>query len=77
MRYRGPHAAFRDTFATALLGANVPLTYVAAQLGHGDAAVTLRHYAKWLPRPDADTSLFLTNVGQIVSQRRQPEQIQS
>jgi len=63
MRYRGPHAAFRDTFATTLLGANVPLTYVAAQLGHGDAAVTLRHYAKWLPRPDARHVAVLDECG--------------
>ncbi len=53
VRYRGPHAAFRDTFATALLTVNVPLIYVSSQLGHADPAVTLRHYTRWLPRPDA------------------------
>jgi hypothetical protein len=46
-------ARFRDTFATTLLAANVPLIYVSSQLGHADPVVTLRHYTRWLPRPDA------------------------
>jgi integrase len=43
----------RDTFASQLLSANAPLLYVSQQLGHGSAAVTLKHYAKWLPKADS------------------------
>ncbi len=34
---------FRDAFASRLLTAGV-------QLGHGDVAVTARHYARWVAR---------------------------
>ncbi len=37
----------RDTFASQLLSAGIPLGYVSKQLGHGDVAVTARHYARW------------------------------
>jgi integrase len=37
----------RDTFASQLLTAGVPLPYVSRQLGHADVAVTARHYVKW------------------------------
>ncbi len=46
---RVPFHGLRDTFATQLLMAGEPLTYVSAQLGHSDPRVTLAHYAKWLP----------------------------
>jgi hypothetical protein len=42
----------RDTYASQLLSANAPLLYVGHQLGHSSAAVTLKHYAKWLPKAD-------------------------
>jgi hypothetical protein len=38
----------RDTYASQLITAGVPLGYVSAQLGHADVAVTARHYAKWI-----------------------------
>ncbi len=38
----------RDTFASQLLTAGVPHGYVSSQLGHADAGVTARHYAKWI-----------------------------
>jgi integrase len=50
VRPRSPHA-LRDTFASQLLSKNAPLLYVSRQLGHSSAAVTLNHYAKWLPNP--------------------------
>ncbi len=37
----------RDTFASQLLTAGVPLGYVSKQLGHADVAVTARHCARW------------------------------
>jgi len=38
----------RDTYASHLLTAGVPLGYIAKQLGHADAQVTARHYARWV-----------------------------
>ena len=35
----------RHTYATLLLSAGAPITYVSQQLGHGDASITLRVYA--------------------------------
>lgn len=40
----------RDTFASQLLTAGVPLAYVSAQLGHAESSVTERHYARWIDR---------------------------
>ena len=45
---RGPHQ-MRHTFASLLLQAGAPITYVSRQLGHRDSAITLRVYAHWLP----------------------------
>lgn len=42
--YRKPHT-FRHTAASAMLNGGVPVTIVAAILGHEDASVTLRVYA--------------------------------
>jgi len=39
----------RHTYATQLLAAGVPITYVSAQLGHANPSVTLRLYARWVP----------------------------
>jgi integrase len=39
----------RHTYASLLLAAGAPITYVSAQLGHANAATTLRYYAKWIP----------------------------
>ena len=44
-----PFHCLRDTFATLLLMAKVPLTYISEQLGHKDPSVTVEHYARWLP----------------------------
>ena len=45
---RGPHQ-MRHTFASLLLQAGEPITYVSRQLGHKDSSITLRVYAHWLP----------------------------
>jgi integrase len=39
----------RHTMASLLLQAGAPITYVSQQLGHADAAITLRVYAHYLP----------------------------
>ena len=38
----------RDTYASHLVSAGVPLAYVAAQLGHSKIDVTAGHYARWV-----------------------------
>ena len=38
----------RDTFASQLLTTGVQLGYVSVQLGHADASITARHYARWI-----------------------------
>jgi len=55
-----PHRRIHDlrhTYATLLLAANAPITYVSAQMGHRDASITLRVYAHYVPsgsQRDAD-----------------------
>jgi integrase-like protein len=39
----------RHTFASLLLAQGVPITYVAAQLGHSKPTTTLQWYAHWIP----------------------------
>ena len=39
----------RHTFASQLLAAGEPITYVSHQLGHRDPSITLRVYSHWLP----------------------------
>jgi len=48
LHLRGPHQ-MRHSFASLLLAAGEPITYVSRQLGHRDASITLRVYAHWLP----------------------------
>ena len=50
---RGPHQ-MRHTFASLLLQAGAPITYVSRQLGHRDSSITLRVYAHWLPEAKAE-----------------------
>jgi integrase len=42
----------RHSFASHLLGAGLPITYVAAQLGHRTPTTTLLYYAHYLPTGD-------------------------
>jgi integrase len=36
------------TYASLLLAAGAPITYVSTQLGHATPTTTLRYYAKWI-----------------------------
>src|SRR5262249_23954570 len=58
---RGPHQ-LRHTFASVLLQHAAPITYVSRQLGHKDAAITLRVYAHWLPDASRDKLVNLLDV---------------
>lgn len=51
LRYRKPHT-LRHTFASLLIEAGEPLTYVQQQLGHHSPAFTLAVYGHLLPRGD-------------------------
>jgi len=51
LRYRKPHTR-RHTYASMLIEAGEPITYVQQQLGHASAAFTLKVYAHLLPRGD-------------------------
>ena len=51
IRYRKPHT-LRHTFASMLIEAGEPLTYVQQQLGHHSPAFTLAVYGHPLPRGD-------------------------
>jgi integrase len=51
VRYRKPHT-LRHTYASLLIQAGEPLTYVQQQLGHHSAAFTLTVYGHYLPRAD-------------------------
>jgi len=51
LRYRRPHV-LRHTFASLLLAAGEPPTYVAQQLGHHSAAFTLKVYGHAMPQGD-------------------------
>jgi integrase len=42
----------RHSYASHLLAAGAPITYVAAQLGHAKPVTTLSYYAHWIPRGD-------------------------
>ena len=48
MQYRQGHDR-RHTYASLLLAASAPITYVSAQLGHVNPSTTLRYYARWIP----------------------------
>ena len=38
----------RDTYASQLLTAGVPLGLISVQLGHANVGVTAQHYARWV-----------------------------
>ncbi|MDA2938766.1 site-specific integrase [Acidobacteria bacterium AH-259-A15] len=51
IRYRSP-GHMRHTFASLNLSESKHLLWVSAQLGHKDPDVTLKKYAKWMPKEE-------------------------
>jgi len=72
LRRRGPHQ-MRHTFASLLLAAGEPITYVSRQLGHHDASITLRVYAHWLPDTSARKGVDRLDDTQASATPAQPE----
>jgi integrase len=64
---RGPHQ-LRHSFASLLLQAGEPITYVSRQLGHKDSAITLKVYAHWLPDTSARKVVDSLDAGPSVAQ---------
>jgi integrase len=63
----------RHSYATHLLQAGAPITYVSEQLGHADASITLRFYAHYLPDDCSVTSTGSTS--RCRSSRTHPRRI--
>ena len=59
IRYRKPHT-LRHSYASMLIEAGEPLTYVQQQLGHHSAAFTLKAYGHLLPRARVAPSIRST-----------------
>jgi len=57
----------RHTFASLLLAAGAPITYVSAQLGHANPATTLRYYARWIPSRGSRWVVLLDRVAGAVA----------
>jgi hypothetical protein len=55
----------RDSFASHLLSAGVPLVYVSRQLGHKSQTLTERCYAKYLPGGDVYQPPEVLEVGEV------------
>src|SRR5262245_66546810 len=68
-----PHQ-MRHTFASLLLQAGAPITYVSRQLGHKDSAITLRVYAHWLPESTAWKGVDCLDDTQPSATPAQPQQ---
>jgi integrase len=69
----------RHTYASRLAMRGVPMAVIAAQLGHADLRITMRHYAHLAPSYVADTvrarfgALDLGSLaGGVVELRRDP-----
>ena len=68
---RGPHQ-MRHTFASLLLQDGAPITHVSRQLGHQNAAITLRVYAHWLPDGSRDKLVNLLDDTHLDASQTHP-----
>jgi integrase len=68
----------RHTFATTLLAKGVPITDVAAQMGHANPATTLRFYVRWLPKEGCRyVELLLGSSAEVPQAVPAPESVTS
>jgi integrase len=72
---RGPHQ-MRHTFASRLLQDGAPITYVSQQLGHKDAAITLRVYAHWLPTASKERLVDLLDDAHLDASQAHPTRLE-
>lgn len=63
VRYRSP-GQLRHTWASHRLSEGKPLLWVSKQLGHSDANITLRTYARWMPEQERVLARNLRETGQ-------------
>jgi len=63
----------RHTYASLLLAAGVPITYVSAQLGHANPTTTLRYYARWIPSQGQRWVALLDRFGSKLEPKVEPK----
>lgn len=61
VRYRYPNQ-LRHTFASWMLSCGENPQWVAKQMGHKDWSVIVKHYARWMPKLDADAGKRATAI---------------
>ncbi len=62
----------RHTYASLLLTAGAPITYVSAQLGHANPTTTLRYYARWIPGQGQRWDILLDRFGSKLEPKMEP-----
>jgi hypothetical protein len=62
----------RHTYASLLLAAGAPITYVSAQLGHANPTTTLRYYARWIPGQGQRWVILLDRFGSKLGPKMEP-----
>ncbi len=63
----------RHTYASLLLAAGAPITYVSAQLGHANPTTTLRYYARWIPGQGQRWVILLDRFGSKLEPKMEPK----
>lgn len=61
VRYRYPYQ-LRHTFASWMVSCGENPQWVAKQMGHKDWSVIVKHYARWMPKLDADAGRRATAI---------------
>ena len=71
----GKFLAFLHPRRTQLLSNGANILYVSQQLGHADASITLKVYAKWIPTTGQRQAMnTLPYVGEEISRHRDVSQ---
>jgi integrase len=63
----------RHTYASLLLAAGAPITYVSAQLGHANPTTTLRYYARWITGQRQRWAILLDRFGSKLEPKVEPK----